>query len=299
MNQQRKRARQRYSALVSQPTVIPDVYGNKKRATEAVRRQLEKDNDSEFDSFDLEDWPIMSDTAAAAQLLIEQAIAPKHKGSESARRIPRICLVHQIYAILSDNTTVDREVQQLAIEGSWRKFHVTGTMDDELVLMRTEDYLATIDEAKQECMVDKEHEKGLCPETFDRFKDLIKDAKYPEVTIKRSSLEEFTDNEISQLIRYHIILPHTTIANTYWFAVRRNGMFMSYLRKGRSEILRALKKRMTKDMLEKQIKERKLNSTVLSHSFILRDLVGSGRVERHKTPMGDLIRLTKKGERSL
>lgn len=110
MNQQRKRARQRYSALVSQPTVIPDVYGSKKRATEAVRRQLEKDNDSEFDSFDLEDWPIMSDTAAAAQLLIEQAIGPKHKGSESARRIPRICLVHQIYAILSDNTTVDREV---------------------------------------------------------------------------------------------------------------------------------------------------------------------------------------------
>lgn len=54
----------------------------------------------------------------------------------------------------------------MAIEGSWRKFHVTGTMDDELILMRTEDYLATIDEAKQECMVDKEHEKGLCPETF-------------------------------------------------------------------------------------------------------------------------------------
>lgn len=55
----------------------------------------------------------------------------------------------------------------------------------------------------------------------------------------------------SQLIRYHIILPHTTIPNTYWFAVRRNGLFMSYLRKGRSEILRAIKKRMTKDMLEK------------------------------------------------
>lgn len=31
---------------------------------------------------------------------------------------------------------------------------------------------------------------------IDRFKDLIKDAKYPEVTIKRSSLEDFTDNEI-------------------------------------------------------------------------------------------------------
>lgn len=110
MNQQRKRARQRYSALVSQPTVIPDVYGNKKRATEAVMRQLEKDNDTEFDHFDNDDLPILSDTAAAAQLLIEQAIATKHKGSESARRIPRICLVHQIYAILSDNTAVDREV---------------------------------------------------------------------------------------------------------------------------------------------------------------------------------------------
>lgn len=39
-------------------------------------------------------------------------------------------------------------------------------MDDELILMRTEDYLATIDEAKQECIMDKEHEKGLCPEVF-------------------------------------------------------------------------------------------------------------------------------------
>lgn len=54
----------------------------------------------------------------------------------------------------------------MAVEGSWRKFHVTGTMDDELILMRTEDYLATIDEAKQECIMDKEHEKGLCPEVF-------------------------------------------------------------------------------------------------------------------------------------
>ena len=39
-------------------------------------------------------------------------------------------------------------------------------MDDELILMRSEDYLTTIDEAKQECITDKEHEKGLCPETF-------------------------------------------------------------------------------------------------------------------------------------
>lgn len=40
------------------------------------------------------------------------------------------------------------------------------------------------------------HPFALIPCYIDRFKDLIKDAKYPEVTIKRSSLEEFTDNEI-------------------------------------------------------------------------------------------------------
>ncbi|KAI7866667.1 hypothetical protein BDF14DRAFT_1811291 [Spinellus fusiger] len=72
-------------------------------------------------------------------------------------------------------------------------------------------------------------------------------------------------------------------------------MFLSGCRKGRGELIQLLKKRPTKDMLEKMIKEKKLKKTSLGHEYLLHDIIGSGRAERHRTPMGDLIRLTKKG----
>lgn len=49
---------------------------------------------------------------------------------------------------------------------------------------------------------------------------------------------------------YGLLLPQKD-PELYWFAIRRQGLFMSNYTKGRVEILRMLKRRQTKDMLEK------------------------------------------------
>lgn len=52
------------------------------------------------------------------------------------------------------------------------------------------------------------------------------------------------------LVGYGLLLPQKD-PELYWFAIRRQGLFMSNYTKGRVEILRMLKRRQTKDMLEK------------------------------------------------
>ncbi|KAI8097529.1 serine-threonine protein kinase 19 [Halteromyces radiatus] len=254
---------------------------------------------------------MFSDTIATALYLINQLMFPPSEKKQIANsKFPRVCFIHQIYSILQDNTAVDREIQQSVKAGTWRKFHIVGTLDDEYAVMETKDYLLTIQEAKQEFIKDvtdgiNKDGKDLDPGLFDRFQQLVHDGRYFDTTIARqalispnttsSSTEQFTEKELIQLCKYGLLLPHMK-KDSYWFAIRRQGTFMSSFLKGRTEVLRMLKKRSTKDIMEKLFKTKKLRQTVFSHDFILHDLIGSGRVERHKTAMGDLIKLTKKGE---
>ena len=78
------------------------------------------------------------------------------------------------------------------------------------------------------------------------------DKKHNDVSVSQKS-EGFTFNEkeISCLIKYGLILPQMQKTDTYWFAIRRQGVFMSHYLKGRVEILRILKKRPTHDIFEK------------------------------------------------
>ncbi|KAF8941969.1 Serine/threonine-protein kinase 19 [Haplosporangium gracile] len=70
------------------------------------------------------------------------------------KRFPRVCMIHQIYSILTDHTTVDRTLAQLIKDGTLRKFYIGGTGSDEFAIMLTEDYIHQIDQAKEEYLKD-------------------------------------------------------------------------------------------------------------------------------------------------
>ncbi|KAI8376140.1 serine-threonine protein kinase 19-domain-containing protein [Radiomyces spectabilis] len=287
----RKRAREQY-ALVAEKMdeqtlerVIPDVYGNKKRAIRNFVQQYQDQDEDDDNAF-----PIISDTVAAAQLLIENLAIPlSAKGSDAAKKIPPVCFVHQIYSVLKDNTAVDRELQQAVKEGSWRKFHIVGALEDEFVVMRMDNYLAMIDEAKEEFISDQSNNvskdaQELDANLFGRFKQFVQDKRYTEVAVTRKALMQeefkFTERELIQLVNHGLLLPHLQLGS-YWFSIRKQGFFMSHYTKGRIEMLRMIKKRATKDMLEKHLKSRKLKNTIFGHDFLIHDLVGSGRAERY------------------
>ncbi|CAO0799116.1 unnamed protein product [Mucor circinelloides] len=287
MNARKRRieAEQRLYNIQQGKVQKPDVYGSRKKPP------VVKNNDQDdefFENVNDDNLVINSDAVSAAEYLIK--INPRSS-------IP-ICFVHQIYSILPNNNTVtDRELQQAFTSGSWRKFHIIGALDDEYVLMKTADYRNMIDHAKQQCPLEVDNS------IYDKFKDIVTcDEKFNQVSVTKQALMEachFNEPNISQLVSSGLLIPHHIQMDVYWFSIHNQGSFMSSLSNGRLQILRILKRRSTKDIMEKLLKQKKLNKSSFSIEFLLHDLIGSGRVERFTTAMGDLIRLTNKGEKGI
>ncbi|KAI7901489.1 serine-threonine protein kinase 19-domain-containing protein [Cokeromyces recurvatus] len=231
MNTRKRRmaAEQMLYNLQQGQTYEPDVFGTKRK--KMIRDT--KDQQDEFEQNEDVFKDLESDAITTAEFLIK---------SNPKSTIP-ICFIHQIYSILPNNTMVDRELQQAFKKGTWRKFHVIGALEDEFVLLKTEDYCQMTNQAKEECIRDQDGDP----------KEIIKDVRYNEVSIFKGVLmKEFglTEKNMSQLVTYGLLLPHIQM-DFYWFSVRKQGSFMSNLKNGRIEILRILKRRHTKDIMEK------------------------------------------------
>ncbi|KAL9550378.1 hypothetical protein MBANPS3_004747 [Mucor bainieri] len=241
----------------------PDVYGTRKKPP--IFKHDDDPDDFDFNDDNL----VVNDAVATAQYLIK---------SNPKSSIP-ICFVHQIYSILPNNNTVtDRELQQAFSSGSWRRFHIIGALDDEHILMKTSDYCNMIDHAKQQCPPEVD------ASIFDRFKDTVAhNSKFYQVSVTKQSLIEacsFTEHNISQLVSSNLLIPHHIQMDVYWYSIHNQGLFMSSLSSGRLQILRILKRRNTKDIMEKLLKQKKLNKSSFSIEFLMHDLIGSGRVEK-------------------
>ncbi|KAG0263027.1 hypothetical protein BG011_009424 [Mortierella polycephala] len=92
------------------------------------------------------------DTLAAVHYLVG-LLHPRHVKQQKV--FPRVCLVHQIYSIVKDHTTVDRTLDQLIKDGTLRKFYLGGTGSDEFAIMLTEDYVEQIQQAKEQFLQDQ------------------------------------------------------------------------------------------------------------------------------------------------
>lgn len=111
---------------------------------------------------------------------------------------------------------------------------------------------------------------------IDLFKDIVLDADYNDVSVSKDTLLSkiklseknltyvcigiFLTNKTKwyirynrQLVSYGLLLPHIQVG-LYWFTARKQGSFVSNISAGRLEILRILKKRSTKDIMEKVCK---------------------------------------------
>ncbi|KAF9437931.1 hypothetical protein BGZ76_010474 [Entomortierella beljakovae] len=73
---------------------------------------------------------------------------------------PRVCMIHQIYSIITDHTTVDRTLAQLINDNTIRKFYVGGTGSDEFAIMLTSDYVEQIQQAKEHYLKDLQHSEN-------------------------------------------------------------------------------------------------------------------------------------------
>ncbi|KAF9924620.1 Serine/threonine-protein kinase 19 [Linnemannia zychae] len=100
--------------------------------------------------------PHPTDTLGAIQYLLNLLRPEKIR---QQKHIPRVCMIHQIYSLLDDYTTVDRTIDQLTKDGTLRKFYIGGTGSDEFAVMLTEDYIQQIDQAKEQYLRDQKEMK--------------------------------------------------------------------------------------------------------------------------------------------
>ncbi|KAF9170492.1 hypothetical protein BGX21_008843 [Mortierella sp. AD011] len=98
------------------------------------------------------------DTLGAIQYLLDLLHPSKVR---QQKVFPRACMVHQIYSIIQDHTTVDRALAQLIKDGTIRKFYLAGTGSDEFAIMLTSDYVAQIEQAKEEYLRDLKEASDL------------------------------------------------------------------------------------------------------------------------------------------
>ncbi|KAG2194390.1 hypothetical protein INT47_006705 [Mucor saturninus] len=237
----------------------PDVYGIRKRKAKQIQHHDDDDDDDfPITTTTMEDWNINSDTISAAEYLTGMKCSFG------------LCLSHQIYSILENHTTVDRELQEAIQAKTWRKFHIMGSLEDEYLLSQTDTYLSHV-----------RGQRNDDPIVFDRFEKVIE--KYISTSIKKEILRsefEYNEKQVSFLVSRGFLLPHMNTPDLYWFSIPRQGKFMSNLSNGRTEILRIIKKRPTRDIMEKMLKQKKLVKTKFMMEFLMHDLIGSGRVEK-------------------
>jgi serine/threonine-protein kinase 19 len=219
---------------------------------------------------------IPSDTEAALQY-IESLYPPEEDLGSS---VPHIVLKHQVYAIVHDKTTVDRELERLQEENKVRLFKLSTGADDYAItsLEKLEAHLQRVSPED-------------CKETVQKFFFRVL-RNYNDVAIDKKRLSDekgFTEKEVSQLMSSGLLTVQDV--GSYWLSVPGLGSFMKHFVKGRDCMLRTLRTARYNEIMQNELQLKKLPACKLGIKFHILDLIGAELVTSVATTSGPLLRL--------
>ncbi|XP_030839811.1 serine/threonine-protein kinase 19 [Strongylocentrotus purpuratus] len=259
---------------------MPSLFKNKRPRTvnilaaESAERQQLTDGAVSGDE-DLSDLP--SDTKAALTYLRSLFDVHRFEG-----RIPPILLKHQLYSVIQNKTQVDREVDQLRDKKEIKIFRY-GKDGDEFCIVFTADYISHVRKIATQ--------QGVSA-LIDRFIPEILE-KMNNITFSRQTLCDvhgFKDKEITMLVIAGMLTVRDV--GSWWLSIPGAGIFMKNFSKGRQSVLRAIKKAKYREILQKELEERKLQAVKkLSMMYHIHDVIGAELVTKIKTTSGIILRL--------
>ncbi|KAJ3312442.1 Serine/threonine-protein kinase 19 [Blyttiomyces sp. JEL0837] len=133
-------------------------------------------------------------------------------------------------------------------------------------------------------------------DVYERFWKFV--MGHPEaVHVSRESLKETVgigEEDVSELVSAGFL----TIKDVreLWLAVPKAGAYVRSFLKGRQDVINILKRKKFKEHLRKAIEERKLRECDLPGELIVLELLGSGMIQPMDTPVGPMLKLTKKAD---
>lgn len=245
----------------------------------AAARRPKNDIDTDHDFCGV----IPSDTEAALQY-IESTYPPVGELSSS---VPQIVLKHQVYAIVHDKTTVDRELERLQQENKVQLFKLSTGADDYAIisLQKLETHLRKVSPED-------------CTATVEKFITRVL-SSHNDVAIGEKMLgceKGFTEKEVSQLMASGLLTVQDV--GSYWLSIPGLGSFMRQFVRGRDSMLRTLRTAKYNEIMQSELEVKKLAACKLGMKFHILDLIGAELVTCVETTSGPLLRLNSTHEKN-
>ncbi|XP_051877630.1 serine/threonine-protein kinase 19-like isoform X2 [Pristis pectinata] len=220
---------------------------------------------------------VPNDTKSA--LIFLTSLFPRKLFDDS---LPPIVLKHQLYSIVKDKTTVDRQLNEMKDLGAVRIFQFGFDMDVFGVVF-SEDYKSRVLAATAT------RESAA---TVQRFLESVLNSCMDMGFTKDQLLKDFSfrDQEITQLVNAGVLTVRDV--GSWWLAIPGAGRFVKYFVKGRKTVLGMIRKSKYNEVLQSELEARKVTSTVkMGIQYHVHDIVGAELVKCIPTASGTLLRL--------
>lgn len=245
----------------------------------SVSGHQQSSNGADPGEVDITEGDLPSDTKAALAYLRTLFNVHHFEG-----RVPPIILKHQLYSVIQNKTQADREVDQLRDKKEIKLFRF-GRDVDEFCIVFSDDYLLHVRKQADQQGISALINRFL-PEIVEKFND---------ITFTRQTLcgaHGFSDRDITQLV--HAGLLTVRDVGSWWLSIPGAGIFMKSFTKGRQSLLRMIRKSRYREILQKELEARKLQSVKkLGMMYHIHDVIGAQLVTKIKTTSGIILRLDK------
>lgn len=212
---------------------------------------------------------------AEAGLLYLKALFPVEK---FGRNFPAIVMKHQVYSIVHDKTTVDREM--IALKDSRKiRFLKLGVAVDEIGVVFTSDYIMRVKHAMGDTPLCKKFVGTVLTECVD-------------VSISRECLISLrmSQEEIGVIVNHGVLVMRDV--GSWWFAIPGVSTFIKSFTKGRNLLLQAIKRSKFREALQKNLMGRQWSGCRLGIEYHIHDIIGAELVQCIETTSGPLLKLS-------
>ncbi|TPP60038.1 Serine/threonine-protein kinase 19 [Fasciola gigantica] len=216
--------------------------------------------------------------------VMEDALDFLHSSFPSSAFTPSmrpVLLKSQLYALINDRTSVDKQLSQWQNASKIRLLKLEDETDESVAFQLAEDYR---DSFRDTCPTDD------TLALYKRFSDFaLNENRHLSVT-KDSILKQFSDKEISGLVQVGALTIRSV--GVWWISSPVLGRFLKTYKAGQRELLTMLRRKRFKELLLSDIIVRKSGKTVrLGHMFHILAHIGAGTLINVPTSSGELIRL--------
>lgn len=215
-------------------------------------------------------------------------------------KLPPIIYQHQIYSLVKNRTSVDREIEYLKNSNKIRLFRCDSNTDD-IAIVYISDFKQHLDEHLFE--FEKENIKQIVTNSkiteseykkfinkfYDEILNEVKDQSISQCDLKK--IYHLSEKEITILVQTGLL----TIKDpsSWWFAIPFVGNFRRDLIECRRNIVNVLRKKKFNEItIEELYKRSSKKISKIGVLYIVTDLLGSEVVRKIDSPMGFVVKLT-------